>query len=244
MESRVKEHIAPKQPVADTSEREGTSADRNWLEAELLACGVPEFGLDQWLRHFMEDALATDMSDEKLLNFFCLARDKALSDDEDFVNILTQTEDVLFARMSSNRPDTGRFARAIEPAAQTAEARANTGATSNTSPRSRDAALAKKADSRSPPVAPNAAKRGTDISSRRRLLSVSARTAENSTPAKKPSTPKMRGNGASASMPRTHRGIIPTTDHAAPHVSPIPIAPRTRRIQFFMAASHRTPSAL
>ncbi|MGN6366483.1 hypothetical protein [Asticcacaulis taihuensis] len=107
MESKVKEHIAPKQPVADTSEREGTSADRNWLEAELLACGVPEFGLDQWLRHFMEDALATDMSDEKLLNFFCLARDKALSDDEDFVNILTQTEDVLFARMSSNRRNTG-----------------------------------------------------------------------------------------------------------------------------------------
>jgi hypothetical protein len=50
----------------------------------------------------MEDALASDMTDEKLLNFFCLARDKALSDDEDFVNILTRTEGVLFARMPGN----------------------------------------------------------------------------------------------------------------------------------------------
>jgi|GEM_PF-2248591 len=107
MDSRVSRDTGITQTKADTSEREGTTADRNWLEAELLACGVPEFGLDQWLRHFMEDALATDMSDEKLLNFFCLARDKALSDDEDFVNILIRTEDVLFARMSGNRPDTG-----------------------------------------------------------------------------------------------------------------------------------------
>jgi hypothetical protein len=99
MESRVKEHISPTQTVADTSEREGTTADRNWLEAELLVCGVPEFGLDQWLQHFMQEAVASDMTDERLLNFFCLARDKALSDDPDFIDILKQTEVRLFTRM-------------------------------------------------------------------------------------------------------------------------------------------------
>ncbi len=100
MESSVKEHIsATKTTTADTSEREGTATDRHWLEAELLACGVPQFGLDQWLRHFMQEAITSDMSDEKLLNFFCLARDKALGDDTDFINILERTEARLFARM-------------------------------------------------------------------------------------------------------------------------------------------------
>lgn len=102
MDSRVSRNAGFARPDVNTSGQDNTSTDTNWLEDELRVCGVPEFGLDQWLRYFMEDALASDMTDEKLLNFFCLARDKALSDDEDFVNILTRTEGVLFARMPGN----------------------------------------------------------------------------------------------------------------------------------------------
>ena len=56
-----------------------------------------------------------------------------------------------------------RLARASEPEAQTAQATANVGAIASTSPQPRDAALAKTADSRRPPVAPHTAKRGSDI---------------------------------------------------------------------------------
>src|SRR5258706_15970753 len=60
---------------------------------------------------------------------------------------------------------------------------------------------------------------------------------ENITPAMKPSTPKMRGNGASALKPNNQRGTLPATAHATAQVKPIPIAPRIRRIHFPMIAS-------
>jgi hypothetical protein len=107
MDSRVKDHLSAIQTTkAHASEPQRTAADRNWLEVELLGCGVPELGLDQWLRHFMEDALNTDMSDEKLLNFFCLARDKG--DDLDFIDILRQTETKLLARMPDGVDASGK----------------------------------------------------------------------------------------------------------------------------------------
>lgn len=75
------------------------SPGRNWLTEELLARGVPEFGLEQWLLHFMREALKSEMSDSQLLNFFCLARDRGLSDEEDYVNLLMQVEAMLYSRM-------------------------------------------------------------------------------------------------------------------------------------------------
>src|SRR5258705_718276 len=53
----------------------------------------------------------------------------------------------------------------------------------------------------------------------------------------KPSTPKMRGNGASALKPNNQRGTLPATAHATAQVKPIPIAPRMRLIHFPMIAS-------
>jgi hypothetical protein len=104
MVSRVKDPVSASHTPAGTPEQPHTPPHTAWLEAELLACGVPAFGLDQWLRHFMEEALRRDMPDEELLNFFCLARDKALGDDPDFIDILNRTEARLFARMPS-RPE-------------------------------------------------------------------------------------------------------------------------------------------
>jgi hypothetical protein len=104
MVSRVKDPVSASHTPADVPEQPHTPPHTNWLEAELLACGVPVFGLDQWLRHFMEEALGRDMPDGELLNFFCLARDKALGDDPDFIEILNRTEERLFARMSG-RPE-------------------------------------------------------------------------------------------------------------------------------------------
>src|SRR3954447_17191859 len=57
------------------------------------------------------------------------------------------------------------------------------------------------------------------------------------TPAEKPSTPKMRGNGASARKRVTTASTVPAPAHATPQVTPIPIAPRTRRTHFCMIAS-------
>lgn len=99
MQSKAKEMTSTAETMADASGQDETAANMNWLEAELLACGVPRFGLDQWLRHFMQEALLSDMTDETLLNFFCLARDKAVTDEPDFVAILTRTEAALFARL-------------------------------------------------------------------------------------------------------------------------------------------------
>src|SRR5438876_1581911 len=61
------------------------------------------------------------------------------------------------------------------------------------------------------------------------------------TPAMKPSTPKTRGNGASARKRVTTASTMPAPAHAAPQVKPIPIAPRMRRSHFRMIASD--PSA-
>src|SRR4029079_7613919 len=63
------------------------------------------------------------------------------------------------------------------------------------------------------------------------------RSPENVTPAKKPSTPKMIGKGASGLKPSTKRGSVPTADQATAQVKPIPIAPRMRRGHFRMIAS-------
>ena len=107
MDSSVSRDAGFARPDVDTSGQDRTATNTNWLEDELRVLGVPEFGLDQWLRHFMEDAVATDMTDEKLLNFFCLARDKALSDDPDFIDILTRTEATLLGRMPDRMTATG-----------------------------------------------------------------------------------------------------------------------------------------
>ncbi len=75
------------------------------LENELRDQDVPEFGLDQWLLHFMEDVLQSELPDAKLLNFFCLARDKALSDSPAFVDLLERTEGLIFSRMPGGAND-------------------------------------------------------------------------------------------------------------------------------------------
>ena len=77
----------------------------HWLEEELLDCGVPEFGLDQWLLHFLKEAVASaaEMPDGKLLNFFCLMRDRALNEEPTFVELLEQVEALIYGRM----PDAG-----------------------------------------------------------------------------------------------------------------------------------------
>src|SRR4051812_4339768 len=54
------------------------------------------------------------------------------------------------------------------------------------------------------------------------------------TPPTNPSTPRMRGNGASALMPRTQRGTMPTVAQAAAQMKPIPSVPRMRRSHFGM----------
>src|SRR3954465_7850752 len=67
---------------------------------------------------------------------------------------------------------------------------------------------------------------------------------ENVTPARKPNTPKTRGNGASALKPNTQRGTRPATNHAAAQVNPIPIVPRTRRSKSLTIASSLEPPRL
>jgi hypothetical protein len=66
------------------------------------------------------------------------------------------------------------------------------------------------------------------------------------TPAKKPSTPKMSGKGASAWKRVAAASTMPAPDHAAPQAKPIPIAPRMRRSHFRMIVSEssfaRVPS--
>jgi len=63
------------------------------------------------------------------------------------------------------------------------------------------------------------------------------RMPENVTPAMKPSTPKTSGNGTSALKPKSQRGTMPATNHAAAQVNPIPIAPRMRLSHFCTIAS-------
>ncbi len=79
----------------------------HWLAEELLDCGVPEFGLDQWLLHFLREAVASasDMPDGKLLNFFCLMRDRALNEEPAFVQLMEQVENLIYTRM----PDGGTW---------------------------------------------------------------------------------------------------------------------------------------
>src|SRR5207248_1795561 len=57
------------------------------------------------------------------------------------------------------------------------------------------------------------------------------------TPARRPNRPKTRGSGASVETPNTHLGTTPAANHAAAHVTPIPIAPRMRRSHCCMIAS-------
>ena len=95
-------------PTSDTNEHgqiriEKDKSGQDWLGDELRDCGVPAFGLNQWLLHFMREALKTEMPDGKLLNFFCLARDQALNDEPEFVALLEQVEIQIYGRM----PDGG-----------------------------------------------------------------------------------------------------------------------------------------
>src|SRR3954453_126961 len=66
------------------------------------------------------------------------------------------------ARLSGNCRRSARLARASEPEAQTAHATVNVGTIAKASPIPSDAALAKRADSRKPLMAPHPAKRGSD----------------------------------------------------------------------------------
>jgi len=83
---------------------EADEAPGSWIGEELRACGIPEFGIDQWLLHFMNEALTAEMSDAKLLNFFCLARDRALGDDPPFIVLMEKVEALLFSRMPDDGP--------------------------------------------------------------------------------------------------------------------------------------------
>ena len=143
----------------------------------------------------------------------------------------------LSPRASGNCRTSERLARASDPEAQIAQASANVGAIASTSPGPRDAAFAKKAANRRPPAAPHPAKRGSDICSKLRRPSVSTRIPENVNPARNPSTPKTRGKGTSALMPKTQRGKLPAANQTAAQVKPIPIAPRIRRSHFCTIAS-------
>src|SRR2546421_7507541 len=65
-------------------------------------------------------------------------------------------------RLSGNFRLTARPARASEPEAETADARANGVLIASTSPQPSDAPLTKRAESRTPPMAPHPATRGSD----------------------------------------------------------------------------------
>ncbi len=69
------------------------------------------------------------------------------------------------------------------------------------------------------------------------------RTPEKVTPPTKPKTPNTRGTGTSGLVPVISRTpsimIMLAPDHAAAHVSPIPMAPRIRLSHFFTAAFAR-----
>jgi len=80
MDSRISPNTGAEPFASDSSEHvPATNNDRaGWLDEELRDQDVPEFGLNQWLLHFIEDVLLSGLPDGKLLNFFCSARDKTL----------------------------------------------------------------------------------------------------------------------------------------------------------------------